>query len=363
MADYLFIDNNQDKVNGRQNDPNLSSRQGPLYSTMIENVQERILSQKMTELTTSVIPTTTKRIQNSSILIDKKIQERLEKIPTYLTKENKTFQSIIDQALRMMNVSMTNDKIQNDLQDVSILLYQIQILSMYHLLWTSYWESGVGQLIKPTSERQTYIIYAMNISIWPKEIQRLLKSMDEQSADMNQSSMDIVSVHRQELQKQLRQTEIEWNKKVNHISGYSLKVEQLLKDYILRNVYEFQKEIEHKIELVTIDYHIEAIKREFDRQNATEYQKKLMKQLCLKKDEKETTEQELKFLQERMHHFNVSDQCFKDLALIDSTMIDSIENVEIRQLLQKQSRELIQQAKADFCTLILKTAEDQRTRA
>ncbi|CAF4948510.1 unnamed protein product, partial [Rotaria socialis] len=42
---------------------------------------------------------------NDGMLIDKKIQDHLEKIPIYLTKENKTFQSIIDQALGMMNMS------------------------------------------------------------------------------------------------------------------------------------------------------------------------------------------------------------------------------------------------------------------
>ncbi|CAF5156330.1 unnamed protein product, partial [Rotaria socialis] len=43
----------------------------------------------------------------------------------------------------------------------------MQILSMYHLLWTSYWQSGLGQLIKQTSEQQqqqNYVVYSMNIS-------------------------------------------------------------------------------------------------------------------------------------------------------------------------------------------------------
>ncbi|CAF5095230.1 unnamed protein product, partial [Rotaria sp. Silwood1] len=124
----------------------------------------------------------------------------------------------------------------------------------------------------------------------------------------------------------------------------NLKVEQLLQDYITENLHEFQKEIEHEIKLITYDYQIEAIKQEFNRQNSTEYQKKLMKQLCLKRDEKETTEQELKFLQERIDHFNAPDQSFEHSAIIDS-----IENVEIRQLLQQQWRKIIEQAKADFC--------------
>ncbi|CAF4361069.1 unnamed protein product, partial [Rotaria magnacalcarata] len=67
-----------------------------------------------------------------------------------------------------------------------------------------------------------------------------------------------------------------------------------------------------------------------------------MEQSCLKRDEKETAEQEIKFLQERIDHLNASDQSFEHSAIIDS-----IENVEIRQLLQQQWRKIIKQAKAD----------------
>lgn len=89
-----------------------------------------------------------------------------------------------------------------------------------------------------------------------------------------------------------------------------------------------------------------------------------MKQSCLKRDEKETTEQELKFLQEHIDHFNASDQSFEHSAIMESTaMIDSIENIEIRQQLQQQWRKIIQQAKADFCMLSLNVAEEQRNRA
>ncbi|CAF4155313.1 unnamed protein product, partial [Rotaria magnacalcarata] len=48
----------------------------------------------------------------------------LKKIPIYLTQENKTFQSIIDQALGMMNISsIAKDNIRDDLQHASILIY------------------------------------------------------------------------------------------------------------------------------------------------------------------------------------------------------------------------------------------------
>jgi hypothetical protein len=89
-----------------------------------------------------------------------------------------------------------------------------------------------------------------------------------------------------------------------------------------------------------------------------------MKQSCLKRDEKETSEQELKFLQERIDHFNTSDQSFEHSAIMESAaIIDYTEDVEIRQQLQQQWRKIIQEANADFFMLSLKTAEEQRNRA
>ncbi|CAF3966981.1 unnamed protein product, partial [Rotaria sp. Silwood1] len=128
----------------------------------------------MTELTTTTM--------NDGMLIDKTIQDHLEKIPIYLTKENKTFQSIIDQALGMMNISsIAKDNIRDDLHHACILIYKMQILSMYHLLWTTYWQSGLGQLIKQTPEQQqiNYVVYSMNISFWPKEIKQIITTMEE----------------------------------------------------------------------------------------------------------------------------------------------------------------------------------------
>ncbi|CAF2014831.1 unnamed protein product, partial [Rotaria magnacalcarata] len=229
-----------------------------------------------------------------------------------------------------------------------------------HLLWTTYWQSGLGQLIKQTPEQQqiNYVVYSMNISFWPKEVKQIITTTEEQNIDTYTGPMNLVCYHKQELERQLRQIQIDWNEKVNHMSDYNLKVEQLLQDYITENLHEFQKEIEHEIKLITYDYQIEAIKQEFHRQNPTEYQKKLIEQSCLKRDEKETAEQELKYLQERIDHFNASDQSFEH-----STIIDSIENVEIRQQLQQQWRKIIEQTKADFCMLSLKIAEEQRNRA
>ena len=235
-------------------------------------MEETILSQKMTELTTTTTTMNHVNIDHTLISMDKTIQDHLEILPSYLTKDNKTFQSTIDQALRLMSLPISNDDKRKDLQQISILIYKINILSKYSSLWTTYWKSGMGQLIQRTSEQPNHVVYANSISIWPKEIKRRMKLIKENDENNKINSMSFVDYHREELQRQLTQTQMEWNQKANQCSGYSVKIEKFLGSYINQHLHEFNMEIEHKIKLVTYDYHIEAIKREFDLKNPTEYQ-------------------------------------------------------------------------------------------
>ncbi|CAF4712746.1 unnamed protein product [Rotaria magnacalcarata] len=65
----------------------------------------------------------------------------------------------------------------------------------------------------PEQQQQNYVVYSMKISFWPKEI--------KQNIDTNTSPMNLGCYHRQELERQLRQIQIEWNETVNHFSGYN----------------------------------------------------------------------------------------------------------------------------------------------
>ena len=95
-------------------------------------MEETILSQKMTELTTTTTTTLNHvNINHTLISMDKTIQDHLEILPSYLTKDNKTVQSTIDQALRLMSLPISNDDKRKDLQQISILIYKINILSKY----------------------------------------------------------------------------------------------------------------------------------------------------------------------------------------------------------------------------------------
>ncbi|CAF4148954.1 unnamed protein product, partial [Rotaria sordida] len=107
-------------------------------------------------------------------------------------------------------------------------------------------------------------------------------------------------------------------------------------------------EIEHEIELVHYDYHIQAIKQEYDRLHPNAYQKKIFKQLCHSKYEQEITQQEYKFLQIQIHYINSSCQSFENVPIAESTLINSIENPQIREKLFDSYKAVAIQARAEL---------------
>jgi len=85
-----------------------------------------------------------------------------------------------------------------------------------------------------------------------------------------------------------------------------------------------------------------------------------MKQLCSSKYEQETTEQEYNFLKQQINYYNSPAQSFENSSIAQSPLIDSIEDVDIRQQLYKQYKEVVVQTRANLFHLYMKSAEDQR---
>ncbi|CAF3845136.1 unnamed protein product [Rotaria sp. Silwood1] len=291
----------------------------------LKPTEEQILSQKMAQLSTNAT--------DEQEFIIKSIQNALNKIPIYLAKQNASFQQLLNQAISTIRIEALNSH-RDELRDIAILLYKIMLLQIYHRLWTTHLKSGMGQLIND-SEKQ--FIYPTNLQIWSKEIKYI-----------------------SELDHQLKQNQMEWNRKANNFNGYTFIVEKLMEKYIEQNLCSLHMEIEHQIELVHYDYHIQALKQAYDRHHPNEYQKKLFKQLCHRKYEQEMTEQELKFLQQQMIYYNSSKQSFENSPIAQSLLINSIENSEIRQELFNRYKAVAEQSKAQLSAFYMKTAEEQR---
>lgn len=224
--------------------------------------EEEDLSQKMSQLSTD----TTK---NKECLM-KEIN-----IPDYLTKGNKPFQQIMHQALSNINITMAmldDDRTHKleELQKIAILMYQIMLIQTYQLLWAAYLQSGMGQLIVPS---KTKLSYSTTLSIWPKEIKSIvLLSNNVDKTNENESCSKLVNDHLNELDHQLKQYRAELNMKANNFTDYTLSIQTLMETYIEQNLHSLRMEIEHKVELVYFDYHIQALKLEYYRHNPNDYQ-------------------------------------------------------------------------------------------
>ena len=228
------------------------------------DVEEQNLSQKMSELLTGT--------SNEKEYLFKDFKLAIENIPDYLTKRNKSFQQIISQTLSQTTTTKLNDNNhkKEDLRKIAILMYKIIFIPMYQRLWTVYLKSGIGQLIIPS---KTKLPYSTTVSIWPKEIKSMLPvSTNIDKTNENESCLKLVNDRLHELDHQLKHYQIEFNMKINRFQGYLPTIRTSIETYIEENLHSLCMKIDHKIELIHFDYHIQALKIEYLRQNPNAFQ-------------------------------------------------------------------------------------------
>ena len=86
-----------------------------------------------------------------------------------------------------------------------------------------------------------------------------------------------------------------------------------------------------------------------------------MKQICQSKYEQESTEQEYNLLKQQINYYNLPSQSFQNcLPIAQSTLIDSIQNLTIRQQLLNQYKETAAQSRANLFQIYLKRADEKR---
>lgn len=204
-----------------------------------------------------------------SDFIRKSIQNIFQKTPVYLTKRNQSFQQILNQVLSANGIE-SSDYHRNELRKIALLIYKRKVLQMYHLLWTTYLKSGIGQLMNDSEQQFNYP--TTNLQIWPKELKTILNSRNIHETNENKVYMNFTQDYINEFDHELKQNQTEWNRQVNSFNGYTLNIEKFLENYIEKNLSTLHMEIEHQIELVYFDYHIQAIKQEYNRHNPNEYQ-------------------------------------------------------------------------------------------
>ncbi|CAF1515925.1 unnamed protein product [Rotaria magnacalcarata] len=270
----------------------------------------------------------TSMVINKKVFKIKDIRWEIKKIPKYLTRENKSFQLIIDQTLSILNIKASNYH-RKQLQQIAILLYKSKVIPLCHRLGTTYLKSGMGQLL---TDSKTSFNYSNNLKIWPKEIKSMLRLTTRNSTDENNICSKFVTRHLYKFDYQLKQYQIKYNKKVNKLTRSTLKIEHIFETYLEQNLSTFRLEIEDKIELVHYDYHIQALKLVYDCHYPNDYQNKLFQQLCQNKYELEIREQEFNFLKQQITYYKSPSQ---------STSFNSIHTTNnIKQALFNQHKKI-----------------------
>ncbi|CAF2248986.1 unnamed protein product, partial [Rotaria magnacalcarata] len=232
------------------------------------------------------------------------------KTPYYLLLNDKPFQIILDQTLSSISTKPLNYHHRRyQLQQIALLMHRIKLIPIYIRLWKTYWKSGMGQFNLDSKEHYSY---PMNYKIWPKKIQSILSFIQIKEENKQQMHIDFVYDYIDELKQQLITSKIEHEKMTKNFRGYTFSIEELLEDYLEKNLSSLRVHIEHKIKLIYYDYHIQVIKLTYEQEHPNEYQKKLFKQLCQNKYEQEKMEQELRFLQQQMNYYCSFDKSLKN---------------------------------------------------
>jgi hypothetical protein len=137
-------------------------------------------------------------------------------------------------------------------------------------LWTTYLKSGMGQLIIPSQAKQ---FYSTTVPIWPKQIKILSQLTNGKKTDNeHEFYLKFVHGHLHELDQRLKQFQTELNLKVKNFQGYTLTTQKIIEAYIEQNLQSLRMNIEHQIELIHYDYHIQALKLEYLRHKPNAHQ-------------------------------------------------------------------------------------------
>lgn len=85
-----------------------------------------------------------------------------------------------------------------------------------------------------------------------------------------------------------------------------------------------------------------------------------MKKICQSNYERETSEQEYRFVQQQIQWYNSPIGSFQFSPIAHSPLIDSVDDRHVRQELFKQYKDIAEQSRVALFNVYLKSTEDQR---
>ncbi|CAF4773801.1 unnamed protein product, partial [Rotaria sp. Silwood2] len=193
--DTMDVDSNNSHIIDDDNDHMLINETEEVPSKyQLQSMEEQILSQKLSQLSTSPQSTELRMMIN---------ENGEATIPDYLGKESKSFEQLI------ITHALSTDKI-TELRQMAILMYQYSMINLQKSLWITYWKAGMGQF-KLSNQ--------IGPQLWPLEVQSKIEASTNNETK-NDACRVFVSQYLSKLGNQLKQHETELLIKRYQLSDY-----------------------------------------------------------------------------------------------------------------------------------------------
>ncbi|CAF2939259.1 unnamed protein product [Rotaria sp. Silwood2] len=208
----------------------------------LQPMEEQILSQKLSQLTTSPQSTELRMMMN---------ENGEATIPDYLGKESQSFEQLI-----IAHV-LSTDKI-TELRQMAILMYQYSMINLQKSLWMTYWKAGMGQF-KLSNQ--------IGPQLWPLEVQSKIEASTN-NENKNDACQVFVSQYLSKLDNQLKQHETELLIKRYQLSDYI----EIIETFVRRELEPIRLYFDYQMAIVEYNYHNHILSLEYLQHNPTYYQ-------------------------------------------------------------------------------------------
>lgn len=195
----------------------------------------------------------------------KTIDSKIVTIPDFLHRKHQPLRQLLHQAFSSVPLT-TNDTSLKHARQIAVTLYRTKMIQIYQTLWTVYLKCGQGQFISSSNEQTTY---ATDISIWPKEVKRLVKIKKIKDAGDSEKCLALVQQTLTHLREQDQETQATLHRQVATWTTSATSLCASIDSYIEEHLRRLREDLVHEIEIVRYDYLIAALKFAYEQQHPT----------------------------------------------------------------------------------------------
>jgi hypothetical protein len=211
------------------------------------------------------------------------VKQLKDKIPTYLSVHQPEFQHMVQSILS----TTANSFHLEDVQEIALLIRQMAMIDLDISLWTSYLQSGTGQLENDRRSTTTTTPHPA-ISVWPSEIKSLIIMEEEAEKKKESDMMTTIHVHQidhdaclnyvyqtlHEFINRKIQYQTQLDEKKHHLNTFfTLEIEEAIVQFIEQQEMIFLRiEMESKIAIVQYDYQDRCIEFDYHQLKPNPYQ-------------------------------------------------------------------------------------------